>query len=175
MGSTHYMDLLMMNSPWNLIFFMAIPVVLAESIAISELYILYKQPTALPSLEKFKNTCGVFAAVAFIAIIIYLVPFVVIPLCEQHLWRTWIDVIAIVSYIAAGLPMIMIGLLNIGLIIRDKSKKKRTLYHILFLSAFLILSHVAMIFGMIDPTIAGWEQENMQEMHHKHQHDHSMH
>lgn len=54
MGSTHYMDLLMMNSPWNLIFFMAIPVVLAESIAISELYILYKQPTALPSLEKFK-------------------------------------------------------------------------------------------------------------------------
>lgn len=71
--------------------------------------------------------------------------------------------------------MIMIGLLNIGLIARDKSKKKRTLYHILFLSAFLILSHVAMIFGMIDPTIAGWEQDNMHEMHHKHQHDNSMH
>lgn len=39
MSSTHYMDLLMQNSPWNLILFMAIPVVLAETIAITELLI----------------------------------------------------------------------------------------------------------------------------------------
>ena len=37
MYSTHYMDLLMQNSPWNLIYFMAIPVVLAETVAITEL------------------------------------------------------------------------------------------------------------------------------------------
>jgi hypothetical protein len=30
------MDLLMQNSPWNLIIFMAIPVILAETIAITD-------------------------------------------------------------------------------------------------------------------------------------------
>ena len=39
MYSTHYMDLLMQNSPWNLILFMAIPVILAEAAVIAELWI----------------------------------------------------------------------------------------------------------------------------------------
>jgi hypothetical protein len=34
---THYMELLAVNQPWNLILFMAIPVTLAETIAITEL------------------------------------------------------------------------------------------------------------------------------------------
>ena len=41
MNMTHYMELLATNQPWNLIIFMAIPVVLAETVAITELYILY--------------------------------------------------------------------------------------------------------------------------------------
>ena len=38
---THYMELLASNQPWNLIIFMAIPVIFAEFIAITELYILF--------------------------------------------------------------------------------------------------------------------------------------
>ena len=40
MNMTHYMELLASNQPWNLIIFMAIPVVLAETLAITEFYIL---------------------------------------------------------------------------------------------------------------------------------------
>jgi hypothetical protein len=38
---THYVELLAVNQPWNLIIFMAIPVILAETLAITELYILF--------------------------------------------------------------------------------------------------------------------------------------
>lgn len=38
---THYMELLASNQPWNLLIFMAVPVILAEIIAISELYLLF--------------------------------------------------------------------------------------------------------------------------------------
>ena len=41
MPMTHYMELLATNQPWNLILFMAVPVILAETIAIAELYLLY--------------------------------------------------------------------------------------------------------------------------------------
>ena len=41
MTMTHYMELLAENQPWNLLLLMAIPIVLAETIAITELYILY--------------------------------------------------------------------------------------------------------------------------------------
>jgi hypothetical protein len=37
---THFMELLANNQPWNLIIFMAVPIVLAETIAVTELYIL---------------------------------------------------------------------------------------------------------------------------------------
>ncbi len=41
MNMTHYMQLLADNQPWNLMIFMAIPIVLAETLAITELYVLY--------------------------------------------------------------------------------------------------------------------------------------
>jgi hypothetical protein len=40
---THYMGLLVDNSPWNLIMFMAIPVILAETIAVTELVLLFNR------------------------------------------------------------------------------------------------------------------------------------
>lgn len=42
MNMTHYMELLAVNQPWNLILFMAIPVILAETLAITELYLLLR-------------------------------------------------------------------------------------------------------------------------------------
>ena len=37
MNMTHYMELLSVNQPWNLLMFMAAPIVLAETIAVTEL------------------------------------------------------------------------------------------------------------------------------------------
>ena len=40
MPMTHYMGLLTVRQPWNLLLFMALPVVLAETLAITELVML---------------------------------------------------------------------------------------------------------------------------------------
>ena len=44
MSMTHYMGLLAVQQPWNLLLFMAIPVILAETLAITELVILFARP-----------------------------------------------------------------------------------------------------------------------------------
>ncbi len=183
MYSTHYMDLLMQNSPWNLIFFMAIPVILAETIAITELFLL-KSPNAHPTLSKVNRTAGILAGFAFVGIIIYFIPNVIIPLASAGEFRTWIDVVAIFSYILAGIPMILLALLNLKLLFRKVVEQKRTTYAILLLAAFLVLSHIAMIFGMVDPGIAGYKPKakavsevqppahHMDSMHEGHHHHH---
>lgn len=45
MQMTPYMDLLATNQPWNLIFFMAIPVILAESLTATEFLVLFSKNT----------------------------------------------------------------------------------------------------------------------------------
>lgn len=45
MEMTHYMELLASNQPWNLILYMAVPVILAETVAITELYLLTTKKT----------------------------------------------------------------------------------------------------------------------------------
>lgn len=180
MYSTHYMDLLMQNSPWNLIVFMAIPVILAETIAITELFLL-KFPGAHPTLAKVNRIAGILAGMAFVAIIVYFIPNVIIPLASAGEFRTWIDATAIFSYILAGIPMILLALLNLKLLFRKVDEQKRTTYAIFLLAAFLVLSHIAMIFGMVDPGIAGYapkaateiqtpahHMEMMHEGHHHH-------
>ena len=54
---THYMELLATNQPWNLLIFMAIPVILAEFIAVTELYILLKKNTT-GTLKKLNSIAG---------------------------------------------------------------------------------------------------------------------
>ena len=182
MYSTHYMDLLMQNSPWNLIVFMAIPVILAETIAITELFLL-KSPGAHPKLSLVNRVAGILAGIAFVAIIIYFIPNVIIPLASTGEFRTWIDVVAIFSYILAGIPMILLALLNLKLLFRKVDEQKRTTHAILLLAAFLVLSHIAMIFGMVDPGIAGYAPSkatteiqtpahHMEMMHEGHHHHH---
>ena len=172
MSSTHYMDLLMQNSPWNLILFMAIPVVLAETIAITELLIPLLTQRA-EFAKKVNRVCGVLAGVAFIGIILYLFPVVVLPIASNGEFRTWVDVVAIFSYLLAGIPMILLALLNLKLLFRRSEPKKRHIIRISLLAAFLVLSHIAMIFGMVDPSIAGYQPEKQSvEMNHSNHHSH---
>lgn len=44
MPMTHYMELLALRQPWNLLLFMAVPVVIAETLAISEIAMLVLRP-----------------------------------------------------------------------------------------------------------------------------------
>ena len=58
MEMTHYMELLASNQPWNLIIFMAIPVILAETIAVTELFILFGR-NLNGTLRKINRIAGI--------------------------------------------------------------------------------------------------------------------
>ena len=58
------------------------------------------------------------------------------------------------------------ALLDLGLIYRNKTKEEKLKIHAIFVSIFLVVAHVAMIFGMIDPSLGsgpstGHEMMNM--------------
>lgn len=159
MSMTHYMELLMQNSPWNLLIFMALPVILAETIAITELVLLFNRKP-MPVIEAINRIAGVAAGLVFFAIACYLIPTVVIPLTQNGQWRTWIDVLAVGMYLIGAVPMILIALLQLRFLLPNAATEVRQGFHIACVAVFLVVSHVAMIAGMADPALAGW-QENM--------------
>ena len=59
-----------------------------------------------------------------------------------------------------------ISLLELGIIAPNKSEDEKMKLHFLLLIAFLIVSHRAMIFGMSDPTLLGWQSNTMGIHHH---------
>ena len=64
MNMTHYMELLATNQPWNLLRFMAIPVVFAETlVAIEFLIVYYRKATGI--LKTISKVLTVMAAIYF--------------------------------------------------------------------------------------------------------------
>ena len=156
MKMTHYMELLAANQPWNLILFMAVPVVLAETVAITELYILYTR--RLDNwVRSLNRAAGVAVGLYFLGIIVYLVTNAVIPITRNEEWRTAIDVIAVGAYLFAGVPLILIAFQDLGLINNGVSVEKKLGTHAIYVALFLVLAHLAMIAGMTDPSLLGYQ------------------
>jgi hypothetical protein len=166
MSMTHYMELLATNQPWNLILFMAIPVVLAETVAITELYVLFTRRVD-GTARRINRYAGIVVGVYFIGVIAYLVPNAVVPITRAGEWRTAIDVVAVSSYLLAGIPLILIALQDLNLTGRSMPAARRLAYHAGYVAGFLVLAHVAMVFGMLDPSILGGgeAQAGMQMTH----------
>ena len=166
MNMTHYMELLAVNQPWNLIIFMAIPVVLAETLAITELYLLFtrKFDGGVYYLNKFS---GMAVGVYFVGIIYYIMTHAVVPITQAGEWRTVIDVIAVATYLIAGLPLIWIALQGFGLVNKSLDQMGRLKVHAVCVALFLVFGHIAMIAGMLDPSILGYQSP----MAHEHQVD----
>jgi hypothetical protein len=115
MTMTHYMELLATNQPWNLVLFMVIPVVLAETIAVSELYILFtKNMNGIA--RKINRIAGIILGVYFVGIFLYLLKTAVIPLTISGGWRGFADVVAVGSYLLGVVPLAGIAGLELGLI-----------------------------------------------------------
>ncbi len=163
MNMTHYMELLATNQPWNLIIFMAIPVILAETLAITELYLLFtrKFVGAIYQLNRFS---GIIVGIYFIGIIIYIITQAVIPITQAGEWRTIVDIIAVSSYVVAGLPLIWIALQELGLINKHSGHEDKLKVHAVCVALFLVFGHIAMITGMLDPTIFGYTEANAHQM-----------
>jgi hypothetical protein len=157
------MELLAVNQPWNLIIFMAIPIILAETLAITELYLLFtrKFDGAVYYLNRF---AGIAVGVYFVGIIYYIVMNAIIPITQAGEWRTAIDVIAVSTYVIAGLPLIWIALQELGLVNRALDQMGKLKIHATCVALFLVFGHIAMIAGMVDPSILGYKGANAHQM-----------
>ncbi|MEA5098726.1 MAG: DUF6803 family protein [Burkholderiaceae bacterium] len=165
MRMTHYMELLAANQPWNLILFMAIPVILAETVAITELFILFSRQNQ-GVMRDVNRSASIAGGVYFVGVFGYLMWHAVIPLSFNHGWRGAADVIAVLSYLAGIVPLLGMALLDLGLTGRKLSVEGRLKRHAIFVAIFLVVAHVAMIFGMLDPSLLMSGNEGMHGMHH---------
>lgn len=149
---THYMELLATIQPWHLILFMAIPVICAETLAITEFIILFTRDLT-GTAKRISKITGIFAGVYFTGIFIYLLVNAVIPLTAGGGWRGPFDVIAVGFYLSGVIPFVGLLLIDTGIIARKKQEVEKLKLHAVFVSIFLVVAHVAMIFGMLNPTL----------------------
>jgi hypothetical protein len=156
---THYMELLAVNQPWNLIIFMAIPIILAETLAITELYILFTRKFEGP-VHSLNKWAGILVGIYFVGIIAYLITTAVIPITQANAWRTIIDVIAVATYLIAGLPLIWIALQELNLVNKTLERMEKLKIHAMCVAIFLVFGHIAMIAGMMDPSLLGYQGDS---------------
>jgi len=152
MSMTHYMELLATNQPWNLLMFMAVPVVLAETVAITELYILFTRQRGnfAGVLNRGASIVGGFY---FAVVFAYLLVAAVLPLTAGGSWRGPADVIAVSFYLLGVVPLVGLALIDLGMIRRGQSDEQKLKLHAALVAVFLVVAHVAMIFGMLDPSV----------------------
>lgn len=76
-------------------------------------------------------------------------------LADNQPWNLLIfmDVVAVTFYLLGIVPFLGMALLDLGLIFRNKSVEEKLKIHVIFVSIFLVVAHVAMIFGMVDPSL----------------------
>lgn len=151
---THYMGLLAANQPWNLLVFMAVPVILAETLAITELALLFRRESS-GRAALVNRWAGLVAGVWFVGIVAYLVTHAAVPLTTGGGWRGPGDLIAVGAYLLGVVPLGGIALIELG-VLGTRSERDRVRLHAVFVGVFLVVAHVAMIFGMLDPSLLGW-------------------
>ena len=152
MNMTHYMALLASNQPWNLIIFMAIPVICAETLTITEFFIIFNRSHS-GRLRTFNKIVGTFAGFYFTGIFVYLFTTAVIPLTASGGWHTWVDVVAVGFYLSGVLFLLPISLMETRIIFRNKTGEEKMKIHFILVGGFLVVAHIAMIFGMVNPEI----------------------
>ncbi len=152
MNMTHYMELLAVNQPWNLLLFMAIPIVLAETIAVTELYILYTRDYD-GAVRALNRICSIIVGIYFTGVFIYLIASAVVPITQAGGWRGPGDMIAVGFYLAGIVPLLGLTLVDLNAIGRGRDAHGKMALHAGFVALFLVIGHIAMIFGMLDPAV----------------------
>ena len=152
---THYMGLLVDNQPWNLILFMAVPVILAETIAVTELILLFNRQ--LHGATRLVNRiAGTIAGLYFAGVFVYLVINAVIPISRAGEWRGPADYLAVGFYLSGIVPLLGISLLELGVVGRGRGDIGHLKLHANLVGVFLVVAHIAMIFGMLNPAVMGY-------------------
>ncbi len=149
---TQYMSLLMANSPYNLIFFMVVPMVIAETIAITEIILLFSSKPLL-KVHSLNSICTFISGIVMLVLVFLFIKELVLPANEQNLWKGWIDYASALLFMVAVVPLVLMSLLQINLIFRKANKRAKMVVKIVLLSIYLVTSHAAMVFGMLDPAL----------------------
>lgn len=146
------MSLLMANSPYNLIFFMVVPMVIAETIAITEIILLFSSKQLL-KVHSLNSICTFISGIVMLVLVFLFIKELVLPANEQNLWKGWIDYASALLFMVAVVPLVLMSLLQINLIFRKANKRTKMAVKIVLLSIYLVTSHAAMVFGMLDPAL----------------------
>ena len=152
MNMTHYMELLAVNQPWNLILFMGIPVFLAETVAVTELFVLFRHNRA-GTLGAVNRAASIAGGLYFCGVFAYLMLTAVVPLTAGGGWRGPADVVAVGFYLAGIFPLLGLALIDLRVVGRGWNDEQRMFRHAFCVAVFLVVAHVAMFFGMLDPTL----------------------
>lgn len=152
MTMTHYMELLAVNQPWNLIIYMVIPVALAEALVTTEFFTVFLRGSNAGGWRTWNKWIGIVLGFYFVGVFLNLM-ITVVPNIQ---WRGIADILAVGAYLSGVIPLFSIALLELGVIGKDKSEAEKMKFHFILLTVFLVVAHVAMVFGMVDPTIMGW-------------------
>jgi hypothetical protein len=99
----------------------------------------------------------------------------VIPITQAGEWRTVIDVIAVGTYLIAGLPLIWIAAQECGLVNKTLDQMAKLKVHAICVALFLVFGHIAMISGMLDPAIFGYQAPHSMENPHEMPSSHTNH
>ena len=171
MVMTHYMELLSLHSPWFLILFMLVPMVLAETILASGAFSLLYKDHRSEKWDSLSHVCGIILGVFFIIATVYIVTSYV-PTIQ---WRGPIDMVSIWAYVLGVIPAVLILLQELGIIFNNQDSTSKIKNHIVLMILFVLFTHLAMVFGMADPKLAGYvpTQQEMQ-MHDNMQMDMNM-
>ena len=161
MVMTLYMELLSLHEPWFLILFMLVPMVLAETILASGAFSLLYKDSRSEKWDSLSHVCGLILGVFFIVATVYIVTSYV-PTIQ---WRGPIDYISIWAYVLGVIPAVLILLQELGIIFKSSDSTAKIKKHIVLMILFVLFTHLAMVFGMADPQLAGYvppKQNNMQ-------------
>ena len=153
MVMTHYMELLSLHQPWFLILFMLVPMVLAETILASGAFSLLYKDGRCAKWDSLSHVCGLVLGIFFICASVYIMACYV-PTIE---WRGPIDYISIWSYVLAIIPAVLILLQELGIIYKKLDNTMKIKRHIVLMILFVLFTHLAMVFGMADPQLAGYQ------------------
>lgn len=160
MNMTHYMELLAVNQPWNLILYMLIPVGLAEALVATEFFVIFSRLKS-GALKTWNRWIGIVLGFYFLGVFVQLA-FAVVPNIE---WRGAADMMAVGFYLSGVIPLFSIALLELGVIGARKTAEQKMKLHFILLTVFLVVGHVAMVFGMLDPAIMGWNPHALPPQH----------
>lgn len=169
---THYGELIM-SSPLPLIVFMLLPMFLVEFYVITKVLLLIGNEIQNSGSIVYRlNRISLFAAALTVTVLS--VSFFLRTYTKDYSSRGLIDELASISYSVSFISVLVIFVYEKGLAGKNLDGKKRAKYILCAITSYLVLSHAAMTFGMINPSYFKHNSHMTIEHQHSEHHGQSM-